>query len=194
MTAAKGCSLLSRSSDTGVSLAALRLDVALSQLTCRCGCFGAWDRQQSLLSVTASHEGTGEHLRAQSTEQPAPADSHGAQTPTGAPCPPPPHHPAGATRRQAHAYALRHSGTSVVSSSSSCLPHSQNWLCEICAGSIRLIAAPVQSRCEMHRLAVLGCILMVRELRGSRQEEGKEPDCSSWLPAIDLLPGLLMNV
>lgn len=41
---------------------------------------------------------------------------------------------------------------------------------------------------------MLDCILMGRELGGSGEEKGKEPDCSSWLPAIDLLPGLLMNV
>lgn len=42
----------------------------------------------------------------------------------------------------------------------------------------------------MRRPAVPDCILMAPELAGSREEKGKEPDCSSWLPAIDLLPGL----
>lgn len=35
---------------------------------------------------------------------------------------------------------------------------------------------------------------MEQMLQGNWEEKGKEPDCSSWLPTIDLLPGLLMNV
>lgn len=47
---------------------------------------------------------------------------------------------------QDHASALGDTGTSTISSASACLPHRQSWLCEICAGGIRLIPAPVQSR------------------------------------------------
>ena len=145
-----------------------------------------------------------EQTEQEPAQQLVPTPSHGAQAPClpglPHPCIPcPPKNPRGCRNthtacRRVRARVPRDAGTSAVSSASACLPRSQSWLCEICAGGIRLIPAPVQSRREMHRLAVPDCILMVRELTGSREEKGKEPDCSSWLPAIDLLPGLLMNV